>query len=174
MPPEFGATFENVKVFFAVFKELPAVTIEEYVEGEFQKYVNNNGLCIPSPAEEFDEIYAKAQCLVHYSYQISERKLMLLDIQGSSFKLYDPEIATTDLLANDASLGPKRSTSVLATFPVLQLMNLHQSTLVISIVRCCLSKNLIKIDRANHESLGLKEVTFCADNLSCTTIDEFK
>ena len=106
VPPELGATFEYVKVFFAVFKELP-VTIEEYVEGEFQKYVNNNGLCIPSPAEEFDEIYAKAQCLVHYSYQISERKLMLLDIQGSSFKLYDPEIATTDLLANDASLGPK-------------------------------------------------------------------
>ena len=32
---------------------------------------------------------------------------MLLDIQGSSFKLYDLEIATTDLLANDESLGPK-------------------------------------------------------------------
>ena len=95
-----------LKCFLAVFKELP-VTIEKYVEGEFQKYVNNNGLCIPSPAEAFDEIYAKVQCLVHYSYQISERKLILLDIQGSSFKLYDPEIATTDLLANDASLGPK-------------------------------------------------------------------
>ena len=69
-----------------MFKEL-TVTIEEYVEGEFQKYVNNNGLCILSPAEEFDEIYVKAQCLVHYSYQISERKLMLLDIQGSSFEV---------------------------------------------------------------------------------------
>ena len=43
---------------------------------------------------EFDEVYEKAQCLVHYSYQISEKKLMLLDIQGSFFKLYDPEIAT--------------------------------------------------------------------------------
>ena len=51
-------------MFFAVFKEQP-VTIEEYVEGEFQKYVNNNGMCITSPAEGFDEIYAKAQCLVH-------------------------------------------------------------------------------------------------------------
>ena len=83
------------------------VTIEEYVEGEFQKYVNNNGVCITSPAEQFDEIYGKAQCLVHFSYQISERKLMLLDIQGSSFKLYDPEIATTDLIANDASSSSK-------------------------------------------------------------------
>ena len=32
---------------------------------------------------------------------------MLLDIQGSSYKLYDPEIATTDLFGNDASLGSK-------------------------------------------------------------------
>ena len=89
-----------------MFKEQP-VTVEEYVEGEFQKYVNNNGTCITSPAEGFDEIYAKAQCLVYFSYHISERKLMLLDIQGSSLKLYDPEIATTDLLANDESLGLK-------------------------------------------------------------------
>ena len=124
VPPEFGRTFEYIKVFFAVFKEQP-VTVEEYVEGEFQKYVNNNGMCITSPAEGFDEIYAKAQCLVHFSYHRSERKLMLLDIQGSSFKLYDPEIATTDLLAN-------------------------------------------------NESLGSKEVNFCAGNLSCVAIDSFK
>ena len=74
---------------------------------------------------EFDEVYEKAQCLVHYSYQISEKKLMLLDIQGSFFKLYNPEIATTDLLVNDASLDSK-------------------------------------------------EVNFCAGNLSCIAIDDFK
>ena len=74
---------------------------------------------------EFDEVYEKAQCLVHYSHQISEKKLMLLDIQGSFFKLYNPEIATTDLLVNDASLDSK-------------------------------------------------EVNFCAGNLSCIAIDDFK
>ena len=74
---------------------------------------------------EFDEVYEKAQCLVHYSYQISEKKLMLLDIQGSFFKLHNPEIATTDLLVNDASLDSK-------------------------------------------------EVNFCAGNLSCIAIDDFK
>ena len=93
VPPEFGGTFEYAKVFFAVFKKQP-VTIEEFVQGEFHKYVNNNGFHVPSPSVEFDEVYEKAQCLVHYSYQISEKKLMLLDIQGSFFKLYDPEIAT--------------------------------------------------------------------------------
>ena len=56
---------------------------------------------------EIDEVYEKVQCLVHYSYQISEKKLMLLDIQGSFFKLSDPEIATTDLLVNNASLDSK-------------------------------------------------------------------
>ena len=135
VPPEIGRTFEYIKVFFAVFKEQP-VTAEEYVEGEFQKYVNNNGMCITSPAEGFDEICAKAQGLVHFSYHISERKLMLLDIQGSSFKLYNPEIATTDLLGNDESLGSKESLiSVLETFRVLQLIHLSQSTFAISIVR---------------------------------------
>lgn len=59
---------------------------------------------IPSPAVEFDEIYGNAQSLVHYGCQISEKRL---DIQGSSFKLYDHEIATTDLLVNDASLDSK-------------------------------------------------------------------
>ena len=82
-------------------------------------------MCITSPADGFDEIYAKAQCLVHFSYHTSERKLMLLDIQGSSFKLHDSEIATTYLLAND-------------------------------------------------ESLGSKEVNFCARNLTCVAIDSFK
>ena len=66
VPPEFGRTFEYIKVFFAVFKEQP-VTVEEYVDGEFQKCVINNGMYITSPAEGFDEIYAKAQCLVHFS-----------------------------------------------------------------------------------------------------------
>ena len=86
-----------------MFKKQP-VTIEGFVQGKFHKYVNNNGFHIPSPSVEIDEVYEKVQCLVHYSYQISEKKLMLLDIQGSFFKLYDPEIATTDLLVNDASL----------------------------------------------------------------------
>ena len=50
VPPEFGRTFEYIKVFFAVFKEQP-VTFQEYGESECQKYVNNNGMCITSPAE---------------------------------------------------------------------------------------------------------------------------
>ena len=64
------------------FKKQP-VSIEEFVQGEFHEYINNNGFHIPSPSVEFDEVCEKAQCLVHYSYQRSKKKLMLLDIQGS-------------------------------------------------------------------------------------------
>ena len=166
VPPEFGRIFEYIKVFFAVFKEQP-VTVEEYVEGEFQKYVNNNGMCITSPADGFDEIYAKAQCLVHFSFPISERKLMLLDIQGSSFKLYDPELQQQIFLLMMNHWVQKRSISVLETFPVLQLIHLSQSTFVISIVRLCLSNSLIKIDLlTNDASIDPKEVNFYAGNLS--------
>ena len=72
--------------FFAVFKKQP-VTIEEFVQGEFHKYVNNNGFHIPSTSVEFDEVYEKAQCLVHHSYQISEKKLLVDDASLDSNKV---------------------------------------------------------------------------------------
>ena len=40
-------------------------------------------------------IFEKAECLVHFSYVESPKKLMLLDLQGAEYNLYDPEIATT-------------------------------------------------------------------------------
>ena len=36
------------------------------------------------------------QQVVHFSYTFSEKKMMLVDLQGSMFKLYDPEIATSE------------------------------------------------------------------------------
>ena len=66
--------------------------------GDFVKYVNNDGICLESPSEEYEGVFRKAQCLVHFSYNYSGEKMMLLDIQGSMFSLYDPaEIATAEL-----------------------------------------------------------------------------
>ena len=70
------------------------ITVEKYVEEEFHKYVNNDGECTIQECEELKTIYDKAQTLVHYSHKLSEGKFMLVDIQGASYKLYDPEIAT--------------------------------------------------------------------------------
>lgn len=97
VPKSFGKSFSYNKVFFAMYDGQP-VTVEEFVPGAFTKYVNNDGHCIqPSEASEsVEEIFQKAQALVHYTYVVSRQKLMLLDIQGSEYSLYDPEIATKD------------------------------------------------------------------------------
>ena len=98
VPSSFGDTFSYGKVFYSVLDELP-VTVEEFVAGEFQKYVND-GTCYAPPTEDHQEVYAKAECLVHFSYIFSENKMMLVDLQGSMFKLYDPEIATSEFTSD--------------------------------------------------------------------------
>ena len=47
-----------------------------------------------------DEFWQKAECLSHFSFEKSDKKLMIVDIQGSGANLYDPEIATVELLAD--------------------------------------------------------------------------
>ena len=98
-PSAFGETYHYNKVFYTRFHNQPA-TIEEYIKGTFVKYINNNGCSTgsvnSSPAKE-NIIHDKAEALAHYSYFITERKMMLLDIQGSNYVLCDPEIATENL-----------------------------------------------------------------------------
>ena len=71
------------------------VTIEEFIDGDFTKYLSNTGLVCGNRST--DEC-KKAECLAHYSYEKSSEKLMLLDIQGSMYTLFDPEIASATLL----------------------------------------------------------------------------
>ena len=96
-PEEFGETFKYGKVFFSLFKGEP-ITLEEYVAGDFIKYVNNDGNCGAPENEDLIEVYEKAETLVHFSNSITKKKMMVLDIQGSGYQLYDPEIATKELL----------------------------------------------------------------------------
>ena len=50
---------------------------------------------------EIKTINEKAQALVHFSYIATDNKMILVDIQGSRYHLYDPEIATKDLYGED-------------------------------------------------------------------------
>ena len=82
------------KIFLGKTDEGEILTVEEFVSGEFVKYINNNGiLCVSGN----NVIGQKAQCLLHFSYERSGTKLMVVDIRGSSYQLYDPEIATSSL-----------------------------------------------------------------------------
>lgn len=38
----------------------------------------------------------KAECFVHYSFVRSDKELMVLDIQGCDYYLFDPEVATKE------------------------------------------------------------------------------
>ena len=72
-PSPFGDTFRYGKVIYSLLDELP-VTVEEFVSGELQKYVNNDGTCYVPVTEDHQEVYAKAECLVHFSYTFSDKK----------------------------------------------------------------------------------------------------
>ena len=89
----FGKLFNYTDIFLGKMND-EFVTVEEFIAGEFVKYINNTGeLC----TERDDEFGQKAECLVHFSYVKSQKKLMVLDIQGSGANLYDPEIASFEL-----------------------------------------------------------------------------
>lgn len=91
----FGTAFRYRKIFHGETDEGEYVTVEEFIPGQFKKYVNNTGQTCVDPT---DEMAQKAECLTHFTYERSKKKLMLVDIQGSGYYLFDPEIASTDLL----------------------------------------------------------------------------
>ena len=102
-PKEFGECFSFNKCFYTTYNGQPA-TIEEFVSGSFAKLINNDGECT-GPQEDSSpyckQLYAKVECLVHFTYHLTSKKLMLLDIQGANYNLYDPEIASSDLIDVD-------------------------------------------------------------------------
>ena len=99
---EFGETFNYQEVFFGVIEKNEFVTIEKYISGSFTKYTNNDGK--PLNKESNVELIDKAECLSHFSHVKSEGKLLLVDIQGSKYDLYDPEIATSAHTLEDGEL----------------------------------------------------------------------
>lgn len=92
-PGEFGQCFKFNRAYYTVYAGNP-VTVEEFVEGTFRKYVNNDGkICkqLQGSNADIKTTFEKAECLVHFSYVESSKKLMLLDLQGAKYNLYDPD-----------------------------------------------------------------------------------
>ena len=89
---EFGERFRYSKVYLARSKG-QLVTLEPYLEGKFVEYINNDGEIIVSG----NEVASKAEAFVHFTYVKSQKAVMVLDIQGTGYNLYDPEVASTKL-----------------------------------------------------------------------------
>ena len=94
---EFGETLKYSGIHLAKL-DGDCLTLEEFNEGKFEKYINNTGeVCVPND----HVIGQKGQCLPHFSYEISNSQLLVVDLQGSGHRLYDPEIATTQMFDSD-------------------------------------------------------------------------
>ena len=89
---EFGESFRYSKVYFARSKG-QLVTLEPYLEGKFVKYINNNGEVIARGSE----VASKSETFAHFTFVESQKAVMVLDIQGTGYNLYDPEVASTKL-----------------------------------------------------------------------------
>eukprot|EP00112_Aurelia_sp_Birch-Aquarium-sp1_P008581 Seg1949.5 transcript_id=Seg1949.5/GoldUCD/mRNA.D3Y31 product="Transient receptor potential cation channel subfamily M member 6" protein_id=Seg1949.5/GoldUCD/D3Y31 len=103
IPSVFGSFFRYKKVYFSTIEGKP-VTVEEFIPGNFQKYINNTGQIREAQSAEDRILIEKAECLVHYSYLHTKKQMMVLDLQGVEYILCDPEIATA-ILQEDGELN---------------------------------------------------------------------
>ena len=85
-PTEFGVAFDN-RVYFAMLDNC-LIAVEEYVEGEFQKCVNNTGECMVPPNDDLGILSEKAETLVHCSYFMSARKFMFVNLQRAAIIIW--------------------------------------------------------------------------------------
>ena len=91
----FGGTFDYNPVYFGKRYD-ESVSIEEFIVGDFEKFVNNNGyLC-----GEDSELRRKAETFVHFTWEKSAENLMVVDIQGVGYNLCDPEVASKEVATN--------------------------------------------------------------------------
>ena len=98
LPMDYGKAFMYTKLYFGRLND-DFVTLESFIEGTFTKYINNTGDIILKDSE----VAKKAEAFVHYTYILSGKELMVLDIQGVEYWLCDLEIASTKLFdANKA------------------------------------------------------------------------
>ena len=66
----FGPTLKYKSIYLGSMSSGESVSVEEFVKGNFTKYINNDGL--PCGDQE-DELFQEAECLSHYSYVSSKK-----------------------------------------------------------------------------------------------------
>ncbi len=76
-----GEFLKYNKTYFGKFGE-ECVTLEEFIEGTFTKHINNTGdVC----GDATSAICKKAECLAYYSFQQSEKKLMVYRVATTTY-----------------------------------------------------------------------------------------
>ena len=83
-----------------------------------REHYNNTGILCGAPSPIRD----KCECLAHFSYQHSNSELLIVDMQGSEYSLFDPEIASKNLQDGDEMLF---STGNLSTMAINNFLENH-------------------------------------------------
>jgi hypothetical protein len=112
----FGQTLKFKKVYLG---KMQGVTVEEFIEGTFKKYLNNNGMLCDHDTSTLQE---KCENLAHFSYEQSDHELIIVDMHGSEYSLFDPEIASKNLRDGDE---PLFSTGNLSTMAIKNFIDNH-------------------------------------------------
>ena len=142
----FGKVPRYRKIYYGEDDKGECVTLEEFIDGKFTKYLNNTGDCC---VDETDVMGQKAQCLTHFSNEKSEKKLMLLDIQEVGMNY-----STQKLLLMNCLMVVLRYFIVLVTCHRWQLTSLSQATNVMSSVTLLGSKVVTLIKYVSTTKLG--------------------
>ena len=98
----YGETLRYKKIYLGKEEDGSVVSVEEYIDGKFAKYLNNNGEICGDESHLVQR--QKAESLAHFSYEHSSYELMVVDMQGSGNCLVDPEIASKDQVVDDEYL----------------------------------------------------------------------
>ena len=90
---DFGDCFNYNPLYFGKINH-DCVTVEEFLTGDFQKYINSNcSICL----NDLD-ITEKAKTFLHYTYEKSNSRSMITDLQGVGYQLCDLEITTQTIV----------------------------------------------------------------------------
>jgi hypothetical protein len=114
----YGETLKFKKIYLGKIQDNKWVTVEEFIEGTFKKYLNNNGMLCGDESI----IQEKCESLAHFSYEHSNSELIIVDMQGSGYSLFDPEIASKNLRDGDEILF---STGNLSTAAITNFTQNH-------------------------------------------------
>ena len=108
--------------------------VENYIEGEYNKY-NNNAGWINSNLTENSEV---AQAFSHFSWQITRGYLMIVDLQGVEEKLTDPQIHCID----DKKFGKGN----LGNLGIIKFFISHECNTYCKYLELIHPKDFVKID----------------------------
>ena len=88
----YGETLRYKLIYLGKEEDGSIVSVEEYIDGKFAKYLNNNGKICGDDSRLVQR--QKDESLAHFSYEHSSYELMVVDKQGSGHCLVDPDIAS--------------------------------------------------------------------------------